>query len=169
MLEISSSKRRNFCVLVIHLAAVDSPTNKPQFAVFKWLLIKGLSWLIAPTLWSFGVDWSWPYISFIIVSRLKRVSSHRKAFNIALQTHKTQHIQPSGWKKKNKHARTWFSSKRKKEKFLTLSGGFLWSIASVYPSEIPTQLRGTLTHPLTLANPGFGSTDPSSSLSSRLS
>ena len=42
-------------------------------------------------------------------------------------------------------------------------------IARVYPSEIPTQLPGMLTHPLTLPNPASGSTSPNSSFSCCLS
>ena len=39
----------------------------------------------------------------------------------------------------------------------------------MYPSEIPTQPPGTLTYPLALSDLAFESTDPSSSLGSRLS
>ena len=71
------------------------------------------------------------------------------AFHIALQTHKTQHTQPRGWKNRrtNKHG---FGSSlsARRETFLTLFGGFLWAIAS----KIPTQPPGTLTHPLALAD-----------------
>ena len=72
--------------------------------------------------------------------------------------------------KKDKQARTWVISKCKR--FVTLLCGFLvhlWANTSVYSSEIPTQPLGTLTHPLTLANPATGSVGLSSSLSSRLS
>ena len=95
------------------------------------------------------------------------------AFHIVSQTHKTQHTQPSGWKKRktNKHGPELAPSARR-EKFVTLLFAFLVhvrSITSVYPSEIPSQPPGTLTHPLTLANPATGSTGPSFSLCSRLS
>ena len=56
---------------------------------------------------------------------------------------------------------------------LSVRRGKFWhfsvAIVSVYPSEIPTQLLGTLTHPLALADLASGSTCPNSSLSSRLS
>ena len=83
-----------------------------------------------------------------------------------LRTHKTQHTQPRGWKKREE---TWTSvnSKRKKEEvrdtFVLLSV-HLQAIASVYSSEIPTKSPGMLTHLLTLANPASGSIHPSSRL-----
>ena len=70
--------------------------------------------------------------------------------------------------RKNKHELGLTPSARR-EKFLTLFCGFLWAIASVYPSEIPTHSPGTLTHPLTLADQASESTGPSSSLSCRIS
>ena len=91
------------------------------------------------------------------------------AFHIALQTHKTQYIQPRGWKERrsNKHGLVLAPSARKK--LVTLLCGFLWAIASVYPSEIPTQSPGTLTHPLALADPASESIGPNSSRRSCLS
>ena len=75
--------------------------------------------------------------------------------------------------KKDKQSRTWVSSKRKKGEVCDTICSFLFTwggaIASVYPSEIPTQTTGTLTHPLTLANPDSGSTGLSSLPSSYLS
>ena len=56
----------------------------------------------------------------------------------------------------------------RREKFLALFCASV-AIASMYPSKIPTQLPGTLTHPLTLADPASGSTIPNSSFSSCLS
>ena len=56
----------------------------------------------------------------------------------------------------------------RKEKFVTLSVVFLWPIASVYQSEIPTQPPGTLTRPLALADLVSKSTVSNSSLGSRL-
>ena len=41
----------------------------------------------------------------------------------------------------------------------------MWNIASVYSSKIATQWPRLLTHPLTLANPAYGSIGPSSRLS----
>ena len=64
-------------------------------------------------------------------------------------------------RKKNK--RTWVSLKRKKGEVLVL----FWhsvAIASVYPNEIPTQLPGTLTHPLVLSDLASGPTSPNFSL-----
>ena len=53
-------------------------------------------------------------------------------------------------RKKNQRSRTWVSPKRKKGEVLALFWHFCASvaIASVYPSEFPTQLPGTLSHPL---------------------
>ena len=88
------------------------------------------------------------------------------AFHIPLQTHKTQDTQPRGWKeRKTKQARTWVSSKRKKEEVFNtflLSSSHLGAIACVYPSEIPSQPPGTPTHPLTLADLASESTGPNS-------
>ena len=72
------------------------------------------------------------------------------------------YISESG-RKKNKPARTWVSPKRKEGEVLVL----FWhsvAIARVYPNEIPTQLPGTLTHPLAVADLASGSTSPNSSL-----
>ena len=85
--------------------------------------------------------------------------------------HTTHNIHNREDGRKEEQSRTWVSSKRKKEE---VSDTFVWFsvlqiIVSVYQSEIPTQPRGTLTRPLTLANSASGSTGPSSSLSSRLS
>ena len=63
------------------------------------------------------------------------------------------YITESG-RKKNKQERTWVSFKCKKGEVLAL----FWhsaAIASVYPNEIPTQLPGTLTHPLELQQPSL--------------
>ena len=72
--------------------------------------------------------------------------------------------------KKNKQARTWISSKRKKGEVSDTFSLLYASVAvtSVY-SRILTQPPGTLTQPLTLANPVSGLTGPSSSLGGRLS
>ena len=80
------------------------------------------------------------------------------------------HITESG-RKKNKQARTWISPKRKKgEVFWHFSGIYASiAIASLYPSEFPLQLPGTLTLPLTLADPLSGSTSTNSFFSSCLS
>ena len=89
------------------------------------------------------------------------------AFHIVLQTHKIQHTQQKK-RRTNKHGLGLAPSARR-EKFVTLLCGFLWSTASEYPSDIPTQPPGTLTHLLTLADLDSESTGPSSSLSGRLS
>ena len=72
--------------------------------------------------------------------------------------------------KKNKQARTWISSKCKKEEvcdtFMRFSVHL--AIGSVYPTEIPIQPLGTLTHPLTLAELACESIGPNCSLSIRL-
>ena len=80
------------------------------------------------------------------------------------------YITESG-RKKNKQTRIWVSPKRKKGEVLALFWHFCESmaIASVYPSEIPTQLPGTITHPPALGDPASGSTCPNSSFSSCLS
>ena len=78
------------------------------------------------------------------------------------RTYSTKRVE----EKKNKQAQTWVSSKRKKgEVFDT----FLWAIANMYPSEIPTQPPETLAHPLALADLASEFTGPSSLLSSCLS
>ena len=53
--------------------------------------------------------------------------------------------------KKNKPARTWVSPKRKKGEVLALFKHSM-AIMSMYLNEIPTQLPGTLTRPLALAD-----------------
>ena len=66
-------------------------------------------------------------------------------------------------RKKNKQARTWVRPKCKKGKVLAL----FWhseAITSVYPNKIPTQLPGTMTHPLALVDLACGSTSPNNSL-----
>ena len=66
-------------------------------------------------------------------------------------------------RKKNKQARVWVSPKCKKGEVLTL----FWhsvAIVSVYPSEIPTQVQGALTHSLALADLTYGSSGPNSLL-----
>ena len=90
-------------------------------------------------------------------------------FHISLWTHKTQHTQPRGWRKREKQTWTWVSSKRKKGEVcdtFALCSVHLWASASMYLSEIPSKPPGTLTHPPTLANPASESTGPSSRLSS---
>ena len=79
-------------------------------------------------------------------------------------TYRTERVE----EKKNKYGLRLAPSARR-EKFVTLFFGFLWAIANMYPSEIPTQPPGTLTHPLTLANPASGFTGPCSSLGGCLS
>ena len=67
-------------------------------------------------------------------------------------------------RKKNKQERIWVGPKRKKGEVLVL----FWhsvAIAGMYPKEIPTQLPGTLTHSLALADLASGSTSPNSRLS----
>ena len=83
---------------------------------------------------------------------------------------KTQHAQPRRWKKRrtNKHG-LGFAPSARREKFVIILCGFLWAIASEYPSEIPTQPPGTLTHPFALADMASESIGPNSSLNSRLS
>ena len=67
------------------------------------------------------------------------------------------------WRKKNKQAWTWVSSKHKKGEVLAL---FWYSVAimSVYPNKIPIQLPGTLALPLVLADLASGLTSPNSLL-----
>ena len=68
-----------------------------------------------------------------------------EVFHISLRTHKIQCTQPRGWKKKkNKQARTWVSSKRKKEE---VCDTFVWfSCASVgYRERIFKQNSHTAT------------------------
>ena len=91
------------------------------------------------------------------------------AFHIALKTHKTQHTQPRGWKKRrtNKHGLGWAPSTRR-EKFWNFSC-ILCFCRLLYLGEIPTQPPGMLTHPLTLADLASESTSPNSLLSSHLS
>ena len=76
------------------------------------------------------------------------------------------YITESGREKK-KQTWTWVSPKLKEGEVLVLLWHFYASvaIASVYLSKIPTQLPGTLTHPLALADPASGSTGPNSSFS----
>ena len=87
----------------------------------------------------------------LVAIRSSSVFSHLRPgeFHIALQTQKTQHTQLRGWKKRrtNKH-RLGLAPSTRREKFVTLFCGFLLAITSMYPSEIPTQPPGTLTHPL---------------------
>ena len=94
------------------------------------------------------------------------------AFHIAFaNTQDTTYTIESG-RKKNKKARTWVSTKRKKGEVFDTFLWFpvhLWAIVSVYLSEIPTQPPGTLTHPLALADLTSESTGPSSSLGGCLS
>ena len=68
-------------------------------------------------------------------------------------------------RKKNKRALTWVCPKHKKG-VLTLFWHFCASLAivSVYPNKIPTQLPGTLTHPLAQSVLASGSPGPNSSL-----
>ena len=72
------------------------------------------------------------------------------------------YITESG-RKKNKQPWTWIKPKHKKREVLAL----FWHsvvIASVYPNKIPTQLPGTLTHPLALGDLASESTSPNNSL-----
>ena len=63
------------------------------------------------------------------------------------------YITESG-RNKNKQAPTWYSKRKKGDVFGTfLAFCASVAIASVYPSEITTQLPGTLTHPLALTDP----------------
>ena len=80
------------------------------------------------------------------------------------------YITESG-RKKNRQALTWVSPTCKKGEVRALFWDICASvaIASVYASEIPSRLPGTLTRPLALANPAFGSTCPNSSFSNFLS
>ena len=96
------------------------------------------------------------------------LSSPARSISHLLYKHTRHNIQPRGWKKRrtNKHGFGLGLSARR-EKFVTLLYGFLWAIASVYPSEIPTQPPGTLT--LALAGLASESTGPNSSVSSHLS
>ena len=81
--------------------------------------------------------------------------------HISLWTHKTQHRQPRGWKKREQ-SWAWVSSKHKKGDCNT----FLAFCASVsmYLSKISTKSPGMLTHPFTLANPASEFAHPSSQL-----
>ena len=73
--------------------------------------------------------------------------------------------------KKNKRARTWVSSKRKKGRRLGTFLAFCTSVTvtSVYSNKIPTHLAGMLTHSLALADLASGSIGPNFSFGSRLS
>ena len=81
-------------------------------------------------------------------------------------THKTQHIQLREWRKREQ-SQTWVSYKRKKgevcDAFVQLSV-HLWTIVSMYSSEIPTKPQGMLTNPLMLVNMASGPTGSSSCL-----
>ena len=75
------------------------------------------------------------------------------------------------WEKRTNKYEFGLALSVRRDKFLALFWGFCApvAIASVYPSEIPTQLPGTLTHPLVLADPASWSTGPYSSFNSCLS
>ena len=87
----------------------------------------------------------------------------------ALQTHNKHSIYNREWKKEEQTP-TWVSPKRKKGEVFGTFLAFCASVSvtSVY-SKIPTQLPGTLTHPLVLVDPASGSTGPNFSLSNTLS
>ena len=68
--------------------------------------------------------------------------------------------------KKNKQALIWFSSKHKKGEAWAL---FLHSMLLWLSRARTRKFPGTLTYPITLADPASGSAGPSSKLSSRLS
>ena len=70
------------------------------------------------------------------------------------------------WKKEEQTITEWGSPKAEEESSFGTFLAFCASvaIASVYPNEIPTQLPGTLTHPLALTGLASGSTCPNSSL-----
>ena len=85
----------------------------------------------------------------------------RRHFTCFTNTQDTSYITENG-RKKNKQVQTWVSPKHKKGEVWALFLDFCASVAimGVYASEIPTQLLGTLIHPLALANPASGSTSP---------
>ena len=86
-------------------------------------------------------------------------------FHISLQTHKTQHKQSRGWKKRrtNNHG-LGFAPIARREKCVTLLRGFL-CICGLLRAYIRAKFPHSLTHPLTLAKSASGSTCPSSRLS----
>ena len=91
-----------------------------------------------------------------------------RVFHIALQTHKTQHTQPRGWKKRrtNKHGLGSAPSTRR-EKFVTLLCGFcglLWACIRAKFLHSYQERRLVL-----MSDPTSESTGPNSSLSSCLS
>ena len=104
-------------------------------------------------------NYSWPSESSNCFSQLQP-----GVFHISLRTHKTQHIQPRGRKKRTNNHGLGLAPSTIREKSVTLSKHSVrqWANASVYSGEIPWKPPEMLTHLLTLANPASQSTGSSS-------
>ena len=100
------------------------------------------------------------------------LSSMARCISHVLQICDRYNIYNREWEKEDQISTNWVILKRKKGKVLVLFWHFCASvvldIASMYPSEIPTQQQGTLTHPLALAIPASRCKSPKSSLSNCL-